>query len=809
MGRIREFFSGKATSRRRGHPVSEGGPHHAVSAPEALEPRCMLSGSGPYGTHPFEMITRFANGAWVATGISDSTVDNTVVALWNSKTAWHLDQLGDFDGDGFDDIAARDSKTGKWFTAISNETTSNTSLAAVWSTKTKWSDVKALDWNGDTLDDIVGRSSKGEWNVLISNGDGTFTNRVVGSWAASAGWIDTQWLDFDADGDTDILSRSKRGSWQVGLNIAGLQLENRTVGAWSKGTWKNVGLVDLEYDFRPEIVGRNSRGEWWASKIQDESLTSRHIGTWDESQGWQDVVFSDASAYYGGGSEMILGRNAAGEWWASAYKGWSLDDNAGLDHHRFGSWNPQGGWRDVRVADTNADGTNEVVGRNSQGEWWSIDVPWSMGAPPATARLFRFVGDHKNIRSVAFGTVTWAPVSVWANRLSIRAGKQGASVSVTDSGGRIGVQYVSAGVTRSWVFAAGSVDSIDFQGSPGDDTFLNDTRIRSFAQGLRGNDTFRGGADWDSFHGDEGDDTFYVSADDFTDGGQGIDRIDIGFGLVADDSLYRPYEIATRGAGDASPTSYNDISQGEFGNCYFWAALGAVAHAGFDLTANVRHRGGTTFEVKLFVNNAWTWVSTTFDWATGSYNDRTGDPILPYDRALPHSSEKEFWPLLFWRAWNKITNEGELGFASSVTPYLTGINNSRTGINPPRIDIVQQSLRRNWITSAMDNGHAVTTSTGEFAASTFKKGSLDPLGRVLANHAYAVIAASENGLTLYNPWGVDGNWEVFDTNRNKYLDPEEENTYNSVAVDGEDDGVFSLSWAEWFRYFTDFAINPC
>jgi len=773
-------------------------------SPECLEPRCVLSGSGPYGTHPFEMITRFANGAWVATGISDSIVETTVVAQWNAKTAWHLDQIADFDGDGFDDIAARDSKTGNWFAALSNQTTSQTSLAAKWSTKTKWSDVKALDWNGDNRNDIVGRSSNGKWYALISNGDGTFTNRLVGSWTASAGWTDTQWLDFDADGDTDILSRSKQGSWQVGLNVVGLQLENRVVGTWSKGTWKNVGLVDLEYDYRPEVVGRNSRGEWWASEIQDEMLTTRRIGAWDESQGWSDVVFAYAYAHAGGGNEMILGRNAAGEWWASTYKGWSLEENAGLDHQRFGSWDPRGGWRDVRVADTNADGTNEVIGRNSQGEWWTVDVPWTTGTPPAAARIFYGVGDHKNIRNVALGTVTWSPVSVWAGRLSIRAGKQGTSVSVTDSGGRIGVHCTSADVTRSWIFAAGSVDSIDFQGSPRDDAFFNNTRIRSFALGLQGKDTFRGGSNRDHFQGGEGDDTFYVSGDDFVDGGAGIDRIDIGFGLVGDDSRYNPYKVAVRGSGDLSEMSYNDIVQGGYGNCYFWAALGAVVNAGFDLAPNIRYTGGTTYEVKLFVNNAWTWVSATFDWANGGYDERSGDPRMPHDNSDAEPSEKDFWHLLYWRAWNKVTNEGELGFAGSVMPYLTGISNEITASPSWAMGIGRQLIER-----AVANGNGVVTSTASFVASNQKKGSLDRLGRIVANHAYMVIAVSENGLTLYNPWGADGNWEVYDRDRDGFFEPEEEEEYNRNVVDGMDDGVFRISWPEWYKYFRQYSINEC
>lgn len=788
---------------RRRRPASGGRVRRPSGmSMERLEPRQVLAGSGPFGTHPYEMVTRFANGAWVAIGISGPTVETNVVAQWNRKVAWQLDQIADFDGDDIADVAARDPKTGNWWTALSDGTNSQTAVAGKWSTKVKWLDVKAVDWNGDNFDDIVGRASNGQWHALLSNGDGTFTNRIVGSWAASAGWSHTQWFDYDNDGDIDVLSMAKDGRWQVGLNVAGVQLDSRVVGTWAKGTWKDVGMVDLEYDFRPEVVGRNGKGEWWAGEIVDGLLTSRKIGAWDESQGWRDVVFGDQSAYAGGGQQMIIGRNAAGEWWASTYAGWSLDDGQMLRHERFGSWDPRGGWRDVRLVDTNADGLNEIVGRNASGEWWSTDFSLGSGTDAAT-RLFAFVGDHKNIRSVLVGNFTWAPVSVWGSQLSIRAGKTGASVSVDDAGGRITVDYQSAQITNTWSFAAGSIDLLDFRGSGRNDTFSNYTGLRCLASGMDGDDTLRGGRGWDYLDGGEGNDTLYGSSDDLLVGGEGVDRIDRGLGLVGDDSRYDPYRVAVRGSGDSSDASYTDIAQGNYGNCYFWAALGAVANAGVDLAANVRYKGNTTFEVKLFYNNVWNWVSTTFDWSTGAYDSKgIGDPTMPHDDWKVEPWEKDCWQLLFWRAWNKVTKQGELGDPADVMPYLSGIRNQETSYG-------SLSSKQTAIRTAIANGHAVVSSTAATAASNSKKGSLDGLGRVVANHAYTVLGATADGLTLFNPWRVDANWVVYDYNQNKQFESSERAVYDSSAVDGADDGVFWISWADWQRYYDGYTINPC
>lgn len=778
---------------------------------ERLESRQVLAGSGMYGTHAYETLTRFANGTWVAIGVSGDTIETHVIATWDPRGKWHLDQIADFDGDDIDDIAARDARTGTWTVALSDGTTSRSVVAGKWSTAVTWRDVKAIDWDGDQRDDIVGRASNGKWYAQISNGDGTFTNRLIGSWAASAGWTDTQWLDFDRDGDPDILSRSRTGQWRVGLNIAGFELENHVVGGWTAGTWKDVGMVDLEYDYRPEIVGRNAKGEWWASKIHDSSepgvlgsLVNHVIGSWDESLAWKDVRFGTPFTYGGGDKGSIVGRTAAGEWWASSLAGWSLDDvDARLEHRLAGHWDPAGKWRDVHVASSNGDTINEIIGRNASGEWWSIDWPGSWAAETAVARRVATTTNHTSIRRVLTGRFTWSPVSLNWGQLAIRASRGGAEVTVDETGSRIEIAYTSEGSTREWAFARDTIDHIEFRGSTRNDAFFNNTAIRSFASGLQGDDVLQGGRTYDYLDGGEGEDTLYGSGNDSFEGGEGIDRIDKGFGLVGDDSLYDPYQVAKRGSGDLSDTSYNDIQQGAYGNCYFWAALGAVANAGNDLASNIRYKGGTSFEVKLFFKDRWTWVATTFEWQTGTYDDdNNGDPRMPHDDWRV-ASEKDCWQLIYWRAWNKITNEGENGNPATVMPSLTGIRNQIANWS------VGSGGSENAIRSAINSGHAVVTSTGATATATQKKGSLDPLGRVVANHAYTVIAASSDGLTLFNPWRVDGNWEVFDIDKNKTLSPSERATYNQTAVDGQDDGIFQISWVDWRRYYEDYSINPC
>jgi len=64
-----------------------------------------------------------------------------VYASWSPAAQWVDVQVGDFNADGRDDLAARDLGTGAWWVALSNGTTSNTSHWTSWSTAVTWVDV--------------------------------------------------------------------------------------------------------------------------------------------------------------------------------------------------------------------------------------------------------------------------------------------------------------------------------------------------------------------------------------------------------------------------------------------------------------------------------------------------------------------------------------------------------------------------------------------------------------------------------------------------------------------------------------------
>ena len=102
-------------------------------------------------------------------------------------------------------------------------------------------------------------------------------------------------------------------------------------------------------------------------------------------------------------------------------------------------------------------------------------------------------------------------------RISGTAGNDSATVSI--SGPYVAVSQPGL---ETEAFIATSVDSIRFVGRAGDDIFLNNTSLPSFAFGQAGNDTLIGGSGNDTLAGNVGN--------DFIRGGDGIDRLIAGNG---------------------------------------------------------------------------------------------------------------------------------------------------------------------------------------------------------------------------------------------------------------------------------------
>lgn len=125
-------------------------------------------------------------GEWYV-GQSTGTRFSTVLrAKWSPLVAWQDVRTGDFNGDGKDDLTARANGTW-WISYTGNKAGGVGGATAQWArwSDLAWLDVTVGDFDGDGRDDIAGRFA-GEWWVSRTGSPAVTTSK----WAT---WSDVPW----------------------------------------------------------------------------------------------------------------------------------------------------------------------------------------------------------------------------------------------------------------------------------------------------------------------------------------------------------------------------------------------------------------------------------------------------------------------------------------------------------------------------------------------------------------------------------------------------------------------------------------
>jgi hypothetical protein len=317
--------------------------------------------------------------------------------------------VGDFTGNGFDDLVGRVEETGDWWVAVNDGTGSFASQHwGRWTPSVQWLDAMVGDFDGDGKADIAGRvASTGEWWVAESTGTG-FSNQKWGRWTAGTDtWIHVMVGDFDNDGQDDIVGQfASAGDWWVALAQDTGDFSNERWGRWTTSVdWLDVAVGDFDGDGYADLAGRvASTGELWVTKSTGTGFSNERWGRWNAGEDtWINVLVGD---FNDDGRDDIAGRVAtSGDWWVAVAK----DTGDGFTNERWGRWSVSVSWLDVQVGDFNSDGYADIVGRvASNGEWW---VASSTGTGLANERWGRWAAGADTWTDVLVGNFAPAPAT--------------------------------------------------------------------------------------------------------------------------------------------------------------------------------------------------------------------------------------------------------------------------------------------------------------------------------------------------------------------------------------------------------------
>lgn len=293
----------------------------------------------------------------------------------------------------------------------------------------------------------------------------------------------------------------------------------------------------------------------------------------------------------------------------------------------------------------------------------------------------------------------------------------------------------------------------------------------------------------------------------------------------------RPYEIYGSIGADSLPKAFvgdidpDDVAQGNLGNCYFLAAIAALATQGRDgqeledvlikdLVVEDCAREGL-FGIKFYINGMWRVVIVddrlpcVKDGPTGEWR-----PIFA-QRPSVATGDLELWPMLFEKAWAKLHGSYEAtagGWTDDAMNYLTG-GVCRT------IDFHSEAAEANDCKAEFADLVELTDDQGDFPVflsatlnNDANREEMEQSG-LITGHAYSVMEAvllqqGERLVCLRNPWGrfewkgayADDSREFAEVRSElrRKVDPE--------LVDGQEDGTFWMDFDDFRTYFWEVGV---
>ena len=310
-----------------------------------------------------DIASRNASGNWFVGESTGSAFTRSYWGRWDPAKQWSNVRVGDFDNDGKDDIAGRNDN-GSWFVSLSTGSNFSTTFWKRWPTSTSWRDVQVGDFNGDGMDDLIARNDNNSWFAGISNGT-RFVSTFMKRWASSTNWHDIRAGDINGDGKTDLVGRNDAGSW-FGSLATETRFQKVFLGRWKTDTtWTNVRVADFTGDGKDDIVGRNDGGSWYVGVSTGVRIQTQFWRFWQTTPALLTMTTGD---FTGDGRADIQCRDITGEWYAGVS---TANSSTRFAKDLWGSWSTSMPWRDVGVGDFNGDGKDDLVGRRSdENEWW-------------------------------------------------------------------------------------------------------------------------------------------------------------------------------------------------------------------------------------------------------------------------------------------------------------------------------------------------------------------------------------------------------------------------------------------------------
>ena len=273
--------------------------------------------------------------------------------------------LGDFNGDGRDDLLLRHKDGGWHYYPMGEQRDMPRHGTANLTRSLDWSGAGVGDFNGDGKDDVLLRHADGRWYYYPMDGRRHLDDHGLASLPSDLSWSLAGIGDFDGDAKDDVLLRSQSGRWYF------YPMDGRRTGT-GRGTanltqnleWSLAGVGDFNSDGKDDVLLRHADGRWYYYPMDGR----RHMAGLGTASLPSDLSWSVAGIgdFDGNGRDDVLLRHeTSGRWHFYPMNGRRAATGGGTpDLTRNLEWSVAG------VGDLNGDGKDDLLLRQPATDTW-------------------------------------------------------------------------------------------------------------------------------------------------------------------------------------------------------------------------------------------------------------------------------------------------------------------------------------------------------------------------------------------------------------------------------------------------------
>jgi hypothetical protein len=208
--------------------------------------------------------------------------------------AWQVADVGDFDGDGRNDLVWRRASDGATYLWTLDGLGFKGFFDLGILDPAQWALAGAADLSGDGKADIVWRGADGTVYAWLMNGGAIASQGVIAN--PGPQWVIADLADMDGDGKADIVFRNAGDGGVFVFLMNGLSIASGGyLGAVDPAQWTLAGAADFDGDLRADLLWRHATGDTWVWLMDGVAFRSA-AGIGNPGTSWQVRAIGDFDA---------------------------------------------------------------------------------------------------------------------------------------------------------------------------------------------------------------------------------------------------------------------------------------------------------------------------------------------------------------------------------------------------------------------------------------------------------------------------------------------------------------------------------